>query len=129
MQNLKEVRRARGLRQEDAARAAGVHQTTISRWERGVLMTTPKRSQEILTAIDALPKRTESENTKRCPLSGLRAEAAAVRSLLAAIIAELRVDGDREALEHLAKLASSRQQRVLACLKVQGDSLLTGAQR
>ena len=114
MRDLKKVRCARGLRQADVARAAGVHQSTISRWERGVLTSPPERGRQILDAIDALRKQTPTED--------LRTEAAAVHSLLMTITTEARAGADGETLGHLAKLASSRQRRVLRCLSPPGGA-------
>ena len=126
MRDLKEARHTRGLRQIDAARAAGVHQTTISRLERKVQTTSPERLQQILTAIENAPQRTEDEELVadlQRPVSELKAEAVAIKFLLEAIASELRSGGDREALGHLAELAIARQDRILAGLQVRVESL------
>lgn len=125
MRDLKEVRLALGLRQVDAARAADVHQSTISRLERKVVTTSPERLQEILTALELFPVDADAEaiNDATVPLEKLKSEAGAVNRLLTSIVAELRAGGDRELLGELAALALDRQRRILAAVNTRIASL------
>jgi transcriptional regulator with XRE-family HTH domain len=126
MRDLREARRARGLRQEDVARAVGEHQSTISRRERKVIPTSPERLDELLAAIEIqepLDPDAELLHDLSRPLPELKLESEAVHALLTAIVTELAAGGDRERLARIADLAISRQRRILECLNLRVASL------
>ena len=63
--NLKRLRKARGLSQEELAFECGLHRTYISGVERGVRNPTVLVLQEIATALDVPAARLIEERRKR----------------------------------------------------------------
>lgn len=125
VRDLKELRLALGLRQVDAARAADVHQSTISRLERNVITTAPERLQKILAAIELFPVDGDTELSADVarPLDELKKDATSINSLLTAIVRELRAGGDRELLAELAALAIDRAERIRVAVNTRIASL------